>query len=454
MEIQALIDKINALLQEYAGYQPMPIERQEKLNKKFRLEFNYNSNHIEGNTLTYGETELYLIFDKTTGDHSGREYEEMKASDAALKKIQEQAQDKEQPLTEYFIKSLHELILVRPYWADAITPSGQHTRRQIQVGQYKSQPNSVRLQNGEMFHYASPEETAAQMGDLVQWYRDELEKNELHPVALAALLHYKFVRIHPFDDGNGRMSRLLMNYVLFANDMPPVIVKSADKKNYLAALNKADVGDINAFIEYIAEQLVWSLETSIKAAKGNSIEEQGDLEKEITVWKKGLLSDYLAKSAFVLNRLFFEQIQPFVELFRQKMDVFSDLFERCDHIATINSNISAYEGKNLILSRFFSADYSESKTEKGSIESIRKISIALVMQDFKIKKQYDKFVPVWLEFSFEKTEYIITTHFSDDDSTFHHYKIAYNDTLSENKQTIIIDTLLRAIFLFLQNISS
>ena len=52
------------------------------------------------------------------------------------------------------------------------------------------------------------------MGELIEWYRTEQEKKAMHPVALAALLHYKFVCIHPFDDGNGRISRLLTNYVL------------------------------------------------------------------------------------------------------------------------------------------------------------------------------------------------------------------------------------------------
>ncbi len=78
MELQQLEDRINALQQELAGFQPLPPEVKEKLDRKFRLEFNYNSNHIEGNTLTYGETQLLLIFGKTEAQHDIREYEEMK----------------------------------------------------------------------------------------------------------------------------------------------------------------------------------------------------------------------------------------------------------------------------------------------------------------------------------------------------------------------------------------
>src|ERR1700761_3286777 len=144
MAIQHLVERIEALNSNLKRLQPLSAELQEKLDKKFRLEFNYNSNHIEGNTLTYGETMLYLIFDKTTGDHEGREYEEMKASDAALKMIQDYAADEERPLTEAFIKDLNRIILVRPYWSNAITPDGQPTQRMIAIGDYKKQPNSVR----------------------------------------------------------------------------------------------------------------------------------------------------------------------------------------------------------------------------------------------------------------------------------------------------------------------
>lgn len=281
-----LLDKIDMLANELQSLLPMKPEFEQRLNKKIRLEFNYNSNHIEGNTLTYGETELLLIFDKTTGNHELREYEEMKAHDVAFEMIKEWAKDTERPLNEADLKNLHQVLLVRPFWKEAITPDGQPTRRLIEVGNYKKYPNSVRLQNGEIFHYVSPENTPMQMGELMDWYR--AEEAIIHPVTLAAMLHYKFVCIHPFDDGNGRISRLLMNYVLLKNNLPPVIIKSADKKNYLFALNRADTGDYEAFILYIAEQLMWSLEMAIKAAKGEPLDEQGDLDKKIALLEKEL----------------------------------------------------------------------------------------------------------------------------------------------------------------------
>jgi Fic family protein len=284
--LRDLLEHIKIQHQTLQKLLPLSDEQQKKLDKKFRLEFNYNSNHLEGNTLTYGETELLLLFDQTTGDHEYREYEEMKAHDVALKMVEQEAGDLERPLTEQFIRSLNKHLLVREFWKEAITPDGQPTRKKIIPGDYKKTPNSVRLQNGEIFDYTAPEKVAEEIAELVQWY-NEHEATE-DPIVLASLLHYRFVRIHPFDDGNGRVSRLLMNYVLLRKGYPVVVVKSAEKKEYLAALNKADTGDIPAFTAHIAEQVIWSFDLWLKAAKGEDIDEPDDLDKELALLKNEL----------------------------------------------------------------------------------------------------------------------------------------------------------------------
>lgn len=279
-----LKNKIDKLRLELESLLPMKQEDQNRLNKKIRLEFNYNSNHIEGNTLTYSDTELLLYFGKSNGEHDKRELDEMEAHDVAFKLIQDWANDKERELNEVDIKQLNEIILVKPFWKEAITSDGQSTRRLIKVGDYKEFPNSVRLQNGEMFEYASPTDTPIKMKELFEWYN--LNKRVLHPIELASIFHHKFVLIHPFDDGNGRISRLVVNYILIKNNYPPIIIKSTDKKNYLFALNKADTGMMDDFISYMAKQLIWSFELYIKAVKGESIEENNDWEKELDLIKK------------------------------------------------------------------------------------------------------------------------------------------------------------------------
>lgn len=287
MALIDLLGKIDTLKKELDGLKPVSPEREKLLWKKFHLEWNYNSNHIEGNTLTYSETQLFFLHGKTTGDHDIREYDEMRAHDAAIQLIRNWAEEKERELTETDIRNLNKVILKEPFWKEARTRDGQTTMRLIKVGEYKEHPNSVMLSSGKMFEYASPEETPRMMTELVDWYRASEIKNA---ILLAAELHYRYIRIHPFDDGNGRIARLLVNYVLLKNDFPPVIIKSAEKDKYLTALRKADAGDRESFHEYMTEQLIWSLEIAIKAAKGESIEEQEDIDKEIALLEKDLSS--------------------------------------------------------------------------------------------------------------------------------------------------------------------
>jgi filamentation induced by cAMP protein fic len=342
-----IFDYIDQLSATYNSLLPMSPENQRRWDKKVRLEFNYNSNHIEGNTLTYGETELLLLFDETHGSRPMRDYEEMKAHDVAFQKIKEWAADTETPLTEQDIKNLNQIILVQPFWKDAITPDGQPTRRQIIVGNYKTQPNSVRLPNGELFEYTAPQEVPIKMQELMEWYRDE--QTTLHPVTLAAMFHYKFVCIHPFDDGNGRVSRLLMNYVLLAHKLPPVVIKSSDKQNYLHALHLADTGQYEAFIRYIAEQVVSSLEMAIKAAKGESIEEPDDLDKEIALLTRQLQHQETYRTPQqVLNVFHWAQQKLFApcEAVLQKFD---KLFQEKKRVRKVNHKDVEEENRNSLL---------------------------------------------------------------------------------------------------------
>lgn len=360
------LEKVIDLISELESLKPIKVEIQKILDTKIRLEFNYNSNHLEGNTLTYSETELLLKFDKTGGNHEMREFEEMKAHDVAYKLIQEWSSDADFQLTETKIRELNEIILVKPFYKDAETSDGQKTRRLIKVGQYKEHPNSVRLPNGELFEYASPIETPIKMGELIEWFRKEELLKQLHPVELAAILHHKFVLIHPFDDGNGRISRLLINYILLKNNLPPIIIKTSDKKNYLYALNQADVGNMSAFVKYISEQLIWSLNLYIKAAKGNSIEEEGDLDKRIELMSKELNAvneDQEVKMTFsqeTLVYMFSKWIDLLIEEAIPAIQKFNHLFTNTNH--------------NIYTTNFhFSKSFSNQNSEKVAYDIISEI---------------------------------------------------------------------------------
>lgn len=287
--------KMEQLYEEWLSLQPVKEEYQQRLDQKFMLEFNYNSNHIEGNTLTYGQTELLLKFGEVTEPAKMKDLEEMKAHNLCLNIIKMEAKDADRPLTETFIRELHKTMLREDYTAY----SKDNKPYTVHAGVYKTRPNSVKTVTGELFEYASVEETPALMTDLVAWYKEAEEKNEMTPVELAALFHYRYIRIHPFEDGNGRISRLIVNYILAKHSYPMIVVKSDDKTQYLTALHQCDVAvgstpavgayaelsQIKPLVDYLAKCEERALRLSIKAAKGEDISDADD-------WRKNLKTKY------------------------------------------------------------------------------------------------------------------------------------------------------------------
>lgn len=237
--------KLQTALEKWQKIQPLSQLDRDRLSRRFTVDFNYNSNHLEGNTLTYGQTELLLLFGKVSGSADFRDYEEMKASNVGLKMMTVEAMETTQPLTQNFIRILHQTLLREDYTVYRNLPGGATTSYTVHAGRYKTRPNSVITRYGTRFEYASPEETPALMSDLVDWYNKAEVEGKLTPIELAILFHYRYIRIHPFEDGNGRIARLLLNYILSRHGFPMIVVRSRLKKDYLEALHQSDliVGD-------------------------------------------------------------------------------------------------------------------------------------------------------------------------------------------------------------------
>ena len=251
-------------LKAWQEIQPVSEKDRERLSRRFTIDYNYNSNHIEGNTLTYGQTEILLLFGKVVGEATVRDIQEMTASNVGLKMMLEEAKVLDMPLTQNFIRTLHKTLLREDYTVYRELPNGAQTCYIIHAGQYKTRPNSVITRYGDRFEYASPEETPALMTDLINWYNSEEEAGRLTPIELAALFHYRYIRIHPFEDGNGRIARLMVNYILARHGLPMIVVRSRKKQDYLEALHQADlnvgkvpsdgaharINDIAPFLQY------------------------------------------------------------------------------------------------------------------------------------------------------------------------------------------------------------
>ena len=258
---------IKKALEAWRALQPLSEKDRDRLSRRFTVDFNYNSNRIEGNTLTYGQTEILLLFGKVIGEADVRDVQEMTASNVGLKMMTEEARVKEMPLTQNFIRTLNKTLLREDYTVYRELPGGVQTSYTVHAGTYKTRPNSVITRYGDRFDYASPEETASLMTDLVDWYNAAEKDGKLSPVELAALFHYRYIRIHPFEDGNGRIARLMVNFILCRHDYPMIVVRSRKKSEYLEALHQADLAvgpvpadgahaglkDIKPFMKYFNE---------------------------------------------------------------------------------------------------------------------------------------------------------------------------------------------------------
>jgi len=208
------------------------------LQEKLIVEWTYNSNAIEGNTLTLSETKVVLE-GITIGGKSMVEHLEAINHREAILFVEDLIADKE-PLSEWNIKNIHSLILKE---IDN-TNAGKYRKENVVISGAKHIPPK---------HY--------EIGDLMQKlmaeYQNEWKK--LHPVVRATLLHGEFVKIHPFIDGNGRTSRLLLNFELMKNGYPPIIIKNEERARYYDVLDLAHTTmNYKPFIKLVSELVIES----------------------------------------------------------------------------------------------------------------------------------------------------------------------------------------------------
>ena len=224
------IDKLKAKLDTY---RPLPKEIIENLHEELVLRWTYNSNAIEGNTLTLKETKVALegitIGGKTLREH----FEAINHRDAIY--FVEELVNKKESLTEWNIKSIHQLILKN---IDS-TNAGQYRKINVTISGADHTPTD---------HFHLDEE----MKNFIKWYNTKAFS--LHPIERAARVHVDLVKIHPFVDGNGRTSRLLLNFELMKDGYPATVIPVKKRLEYYEALDVAHTrNDYQPFIHLISD---------------------------------------------------------------------------------------------------------------------------------------------------------------------------------------------------------
>ena len=221
---------LDILKQKLDHYRPLSQEIVHTLREDLIVRWTYNSNAIEGNTLTLNETKVALE-GITIGGKSLREHFEVINHKEAIIFV-EQLVSRDEVLSEYSIKSLHSLILKN------IDDKNAGSYRNINV---------------------LVSEVASKMEEFIHWYKTTAQ--ELHPIERACRVHIDFVGIHPFIDGNGRTSRLLMNFELMKSGFPPIVLRVEHRLAYYDALDKAHtLGDYSDFITLVSQSVEESFE--------------------------------------------------------------------------------------------------------------------------------------------------------------------------------------------------
>lgn len=218
---------------------PLPPHTVASLREKLMLEWTYHSNAIEGNTLTLRETKVVLE-GITVGGKSLREhFEATNHRDAIL--YVEEIVAKHEVLTEWQMRNLHALVLKS---IDAAHAGRYREENVVIAGASTSSPDFVHL--------------PAEMAALIDWYD---HAGAMHPIERAAELHTRFVKIHPFVEGNGRTGRLLLNFELMKEGYPPAIIRKEDRLDYYDALDVACVsGDYSEITSLVAAAVQRSLD--------------------------------------------------------------------------------------------------------------------------------------------------------------------------------------------------
>lgn len=287
------IETAIALKQELDALRPISPEQEAKIWQKFRFDWGYHSNNIEGNSLTFGETKSLLLHNITAQGKPLKDHIEITGHNEAINALVSFTKGVDR-LTESFVRELHVLILRERSQSQAVTADGAPTMKWIEVGQYKTLLNHVQTTTGETFRFVEPMDVPPKMRELVEFINTSTGETSVAHLLAAAKVQYDFVRIHPFDDGNGRMARLIMNLVFIKHGFPPAIIKTEDKENYYAALRQADGGQFDVFVDYIAGCLCASLKIMLAGARGESIEEPDEQDRQIKMLAK-LLEEKSAK---------------------------------------------------------------------------------------------------------------------------------------------------------------
>lgn len=285
MSLKDKLDEIDQLQQAIEKHGKLDADVLKKVNYKFRLEWNYYSNRMEGNTLTMEETKTVMVNQLDVRGKPLKDVLEMKGHDDVVRNILQIGKG-ELNISETRVKDLHTGIMY-----------GEGENAKEKIGRWKTVNNHIINLRSEKFDFTDQADVATEMHGLINWINAEKEKIQrkstkaTHPVLLAFQFHLKYLTIHPFYDGNGRTARILTNLILISYGFPPIYIKDgAESEKYYSYLSETQAygADETLLFGLLADSLIRSLNIVLNAAEGKEIDEPDDIDKRIALLTKEL----------------------------------------------------------------------------------------------------------------------------------------------------------------------
>ena len=307
-------EQIDLLQQKINSYGELSPDVKKKINYKFRLDWNYYSNSMEGNTLTKEETRSVMVGNITVDGKPISDVMEMRGHDNIISEIIKIGKG-EIRLSEKRIKDIHKGIMHE-----------EDETEKDKIGKWKTKSNYIINYKGEHFDFLPPSEVPEKIHALLDKTNAAIDainnnkKNAPHPLDVALQFHLDYVLIHPFYDGNGRTARILTNLLLISFGYPPFWVKTDERSiynQYIGDIQGYD-GKPNLFFDYVSDLILRSQQLVLDAIAGKDIEEPDDIDKKVAMLDRmleGMDEEIqLTKNEIVMQQILKEVVGP---LFRK-----------------------------------------------------------------------------------------------------------------------------------------
>jgi Fic family protein len=339
MKLNKLLEQIDENQKTIANYGTFDEAILKKINYKIRLDWNYYSNRMEGGTLTKAETRSVMVGNLEVAGKPFKDVAEMNGHDKAVIEVLKMSKG-ELRISEKRIRELHKTIMHE-----------DEPEKAAQIGIWKREPNEIINYKNEKIEFTSPENVANEVHEILNKTNAELDlfyknKSKKHALELAAQFHIDFVSIHPFYDGNGRMSRILTNILLMSCGLPAIVIKDEHKQAYYRLL--ADIqaygGKEDLFYEFLAQRVLETQKLVLDALEGKEIDEPEDLDKKLALLERELnaidTGDELQKQ--FSQEVFFEMFEDWVKKLIQQtipeIQKFNRLFSGTGHSLSIENS--------------------------------------------------------------------------------------------------------------------